>query len=481
MLTARGHSPNRRVSVAGPSPASVSASGGGQESVGCSPRGFVASTPSSACPCPLDFTLTGHGRWVIARRALAAALPAHYVGVLVVRGTGDDPVELQVKLVDPSGANVWWWRRRGFTPGHDLERLMLRKASLEFAWGPASGGAPERLAAVEIALAGGEQGGAGTLWIEALRIEARDPAAAQPSVHTVRASSAAPDHAAVHALTADHGDTWRPAPNDAQPWLELDLGRTCEWGGMVVDFAAVAVACRLLASGDGQRWTPLAEAPGGSGQRRWLRTADGEGTPGAPRVRTRLDARGRACRRRTARAGRFAGALRHRARLPRAARTLPAPSARRAGVLGAGRCRRRRAQGAAQRGRRPRGRRGVVHARALSVDRRASPDLGRRRRTRVARPRPSAHPQRRVALRRLAPACHRGRRRATRPERPRRALRDRAHRPRSARCAPLRRRPPVPGQPGVAEPQPRRRRRTDQPRGLRLAPRALRRRRGVGG
>jgi hypothetical protein len=225
----------------------------------------------------LDFSLSGHGNWVIARRERVATLPAHYVGVLEVRGTGSGPLELQVKLVDPSGANVWWWRRRGFTPGPNIDRLVLRKAGLEFAWGPVSGGAPECVGAVEVALAGGERSTTGTLWIEALRIEARDPASAQPSVHAVRASSAAPGHPAAHALAAGDDTTWRPAGGDARPWLELDLGRISEWGGTVVDFAAAAAPCRLLASDDGERWTPLAEAPGGEGRRRWLRTTEGEG------------------------------------------------------------------------------------------------------------------------------------------------------------------------------------------------------------
>ena len=57
-----------------------------------------------------DYTLAGHGAFAIARRELRTSLPAHYVVTLELRGEGA-PGELQVKLVDPSGANVWWWRR----------------------------------------------------------------------------------------------------------------------------------------------------------------------------------------------------------------------------------------------------------------------------------------------------------------------------------------------------------------------------------
>src|SRR5262245_11972170 len=122
----------------------------------------------------LDFTLAGHGAWAIARRELQAELPAHYVAVLELRGAGAEPIELQLKLVDPSGANVWWWRQPELVPAAAPARLALRKAGLEFAWGPASGGEPTRIAAIELGLAS-DRGARGTLWIGALRIEARDP------------------------------------------------------------------------------------------------------------------------------------------------------------------------------------------------------------------------------------------------------------------------------------------------------------------
>lgn len=222
-----------------------------------------------------DFALAGHGAWAIARRELAAELPSHYVAVLELRGAGTQPVELQFKLVDPSGANVWWWRVREFVPARAPARIVLRRASLEFAWGPISGGEPKHIGAVELALAS-DHGATGSLSIAAARIEARDPAETQPRVRAVRASSAAAEHAAECALEAGVDTSWQPDSSDAQPWLELDLGRTSEWGGVVVDFADGAVPCRLLASDDGTHWTELAKSPTSGGQRRWLRTADAE-------------------------------------------------------------------------------------------------------------------------------------------------------------------------------------------------------------
>jgi hypothetical protein len=225
----------------------------------------------------IDFDLVGPTSWAIARRECAAVLPKHYVAVLRLRGHAPAN-QLQFKLVDPSGANVWWWRRPDFAFPHQTEALVLRKASLEFAWGPASGGEPERIGAVELALAAGP-GGSGTVWIDELRIEPRDPAAALPEVRAAEASSCMAGHEPERVLDDDEAACWRPDSADRQPWIQLDLERSCEWGGLVVDFSGTGGAppSRLLASGDGARWTLLIEDPGGAGGRRWLRTPDGEG------------------------------------------------------------------------------------------------------------------------------------------------------------------------------------------------------------
>ena len=55
----------------------------------------------------------------------------------------------------------------GFAPSRETQRIVLRRASLEFAWGPRSGGDPDRVAAVELAVAS-DAGAAGSFWIEAL-------------------------------------------------------------------------------------------------------------------------------------------------------------------------------------------------------------------------------------------------------------------------------------------------------------------------
>jgi len=222
-----------------------------------------------------DFALSGHGAWAIARCETSLALPPHYVVTLRLRGEAP-PTELQLKLVDPSGANVWWWRLRDFTPALETQRLVLHRASLRFAWGPRSGGDPGALGSIELAVAS-DRDAAGTLFIEELRIEAREPGLGAAHATAVRASSFAPGFEPARVLEPDEQTSWRPDTRDIQPWLELDLGSRREWGGLALDFegAAETRRCRLLASEDGLRWTPLLEEQA-SGARCWLRTGEAE-------------------------------------------------------------------------------------------------------------------------------------------------------------------------------------------------------------
>jgi hypothetical protein len=241
-------------------------------------RAVLAAEPcTGGSAMRLDYDLVGPTGWAIARRSVDIELPEHYVLVLRIRGLAD-PNQLQLKLVDPSHANVWWWRRPDFVFPRDSEVVLFRREALEFAWGPASGGDPTRIDAIEIALQVGTQG-PGSLWIEDLRIEPRDIACTRPHIQDLAASSEQPDYPVAYAIDGDHETDWRPAADDAAPWLQADLGRSCEWGGLVLDFADPPGdrPHRLLSSEDGTHWKLVAEEIPGPGARFWIRTADAEG------------------------------------------------------------------------------------------------------------------------------------------------------------------------------------------------------------
>uniref|UniRef100_A0A832I2P0 Coagulation factor 5/8 type domain-containing protein n=1 Tax=Eiseniibacteriota bacterium TaxID=2212470 RepID=A0A832I2P0_UNCEI len=231
--------------------------------------------PSGRC-LRVDFHFEKGGGYAVLHRALDFALPANYRFTVRLRGA-TAPQNLEFKLIDASGENVWWCNRRDFAFPAEWTTLATRRRQIEFAWGPAGGGAIERVAAVEFAITAGS-GGRGTVWFDDLALEELPPPSATPPPISARASSAAPGGGAARAVDGDSATAWRARRADARPWIELDLGEAREFGGLVLDWVAGAhpraYAVRL-AGGDGA-WRTVREVRGGNGGRDWLRLPDSE-------------------------------------------------------------------------------------------------------------------------------------------------------------------------------------------------------------
>ena len=83
----------------------------------------------------LDFDLRGTAGYALAARALPLDLPANYEITFDLRG--DAPInDFQVKLVDESGENVWWFRRQNFAFPREWQTVKIKKRQVDFAWGP---------------------------------------------------------------------------------------------------------------------------------------------------------------------------------------------------------------------------------------------------------------------------------------------------------------------------------------------------------
>lgn len=223
----------------------------------------------------LDFDLGGGAGWVIARKAVDLTLPANYLLSFRLRGEGP-PEELQLKLVDPAGANVWWWRQRAAPFPGEWQTVAIRKPRFALAWGP-GGGEPRRIGFLELAIAAGD-GGGGTVWIDDLRLEPREPAARQPTRPVAHASSSAPGSEPSAVRDSDPTRSWRNASGDPTPSLWLDFGRSREYGGVVIDWDPLdyAVGYRIATSDDGERWEQAFQARAAEGGRDWIYLPDHE-------------------------------------------------------------------------------------------------------------------------------------------------------------------------------------------------------------
>jgi hypothetical protein len=145
-------------------------------------------------PNGLRFAFDFHGTagYASARHDLPMQLPADYRIRFRLRGTGAANT-LQLKFLDASGQNVWWWRRVDQPLPTDWTEVSLEPRQVEFAWGPTKDRRLGAIASVEATVAA-EQGGAGAVEIRDLRIEPVAPGTAQaPAL----ATAVAPDRTAM--------------------------------------------------------------------------------------------------------------------------------------------------------------------------------------------------------------------------------------------------------------------------------------------
>ena len=175
----------------------------------------------------LDVDFHGGGGYAVIHRALPTTLPDDYTITFHVRGTVP-PNNIEFKMVDSTGDNVWWVNRRDFVFSRSWQTVTIRKRHVSFAWGPSGGGELKRFAALEIAITAGK-GGRGSVWIDELTLTANPvvTALAKPTVTT--------DPAIGNAGAVVDGDTltsWWPS-RPAQS-VTLDFGGLRPLGGAVV-------------------------------------------------------------------------------------------------------------------------------------------------------------------------------------------------------------------------------------------------------
>lgn len=124
----------------------------------------------------LDFDFNGVSGAATLHRDLPIDFPEHFALSFDTRGSMK-PNDLQVKLIDASGDNVWWYRQEAFEPKVDWQNIHADDRQVEFAWGPSKDRALKRTAAIEFTVYAG-QGGKGQLCVSNLRLQALPPHAA---------------------------------------------------------------------------------------------------------------------------------------------------------------------------------------------------------------------------------------------------------------------------------------------------------------
>ena len=208
----------------------------------------------------LDFDFEGGGGYMNVQKKFSLDLPESYAFSFYLRAQAL-PNNLEFKLVDEAGKNVWWRNRRNLVFPTKWQEMRVKSSQLEFAWGP-SGGAPmRRVGAIEFTIAAGT-GGKGSVWIDEIHFE-ENGKPGNGLAPRVSASTSRDGHEPERVLDDPSTIGWMSEPIAHPQWLQLDFGGKREFGGLAIDWDAddYATSYQVLTSNDGRHWNPAARTP----------------------------------------------------------------------------------------------------------------------------------------------------------------------------------------------------------------------------
>jgi F5/8 type C domain len=222
-----------------------------------------AAGPEGKPALRLDYDFHGGGGFVVVRRQIQFALPDTFELQFALRGEGL-PNHFEFKIADPSGANAWRYLRQDFVFPEKWADIKICERDLPFAWGPAGGGAPSVVGAVELVIAAGP-GGSGSVWFSEISLV--DQTLYLPQ--GVSASSHQPNALPAAVFEADSPTGWQAEVGDASPWWRVDFGKAVRFGGLVIDWPASLPPRSYVIeiSADGVEWSPIYQASRAVGSR----------------------------------------------------------------------------------------------------------------------------------------------------------------------------------------------------------------------
>lgn len=224
----------------------------------------------------LDFDFQTGGGFCVIRRELPLKLPENYRFSVTLHGAAGLN-NLEFKLVDATGENVWWVNRRNYELPAKWRTLTQKARQFSFAWGPSGGARLTEIGALEIAIAA-VAGGQGYVVLDNLTFEELSPPVPVRHRPLVTFSSGAGGAAEPIELGDDGALAWTHAPGDLDPWVQLDFQQVRELGGLLLVWDAdYATAYDVLLSHDGTVWETAARVGSGNGGRDFVVLPEAEG------------------------------------------------------------------------------------------------------------------------------------------------------------------------------------------------------------
>ncbi|MBF6024514.1 discoidin domain-containing protein [Lysobacter niastensis] len=223
----------------------------------------------------LDYDFKGVSGYAGLQRELPQDYPDNYAFSFRLRG--ESPAnDLQFKLVDDSGDNVWWVNKTGVVFPSAWTEVVYKKRHITRAWGPSPDPVLRHSRRVEFTIYN-RAGGKGSVCFDELSLRPLPPEDHSPLTGSATATADQPGNPAASALDGNAGSAWR-APVSAMPQWQLDLQRQREFGGVVLRWlpGMAATSYRIDLSNDGRSWWPAREVSGADGGNDYIALPESE-------------------------------------------------------------------------------------------------------------------------------------------------------------------------------------------------------------
>jgi len=176
----------------------------------------------------IDYSFDKGGGYAIVRKPFDFDVNPNYQFAYWIKADSL-PNNLEFKLVDPTGSNVWWHIRRKYNFPKAWSRITSSRRQINFAWGPTSDHTLRTVGSIEFAISSAV-GGQGTIWLDDLSYA--------PLANPVPLD-------APFNISCDSCDEQKLHPTDipyplritTRTPLEIDLLGTRELGGLALNWA----------------------------------------------------------------------------------------------------------------------------------------------------------------------------------------------------------------------------------------------------
>ncbi len=182
---------------------------------------------------------------------------------------------LEFKLLDSTGQNVWWVNSRNYTFPREWTKIKIKKRHINFAWGPTEDKILKRIDKLEFTISS-YVGGKGTIWIEDLKFEELPPEDNSPIQPSAAVSSELEQrYSGKNLVDNNPGSVWKSSIKENQNII-LDLQKRRELGAITIDWdrADYAREFNVYLSNAKGNWEKVYSISDAAGNRSYIRLAE---------------------------------------------------------------------------------------------------------------------------------------------------------------------------------------------------------------